>query len=775
MTPAQIRVIAAICLLLVAGAMAWATRSLLRMESAQWRLTAEASIHERTRLALWRMETIAASLVVEESSRPPEHYRPFAAPDRSYTGGYRLVEPGALVVPSPLLSGPPARVLLHFEVEENGYVRSPEAPEGEERAIALNGHVSQEALGAAAARLAGLRAILAAKPDIIRVDRDGVAGGNLPFRNNHELLVYQNSLPAPLHESQAEGRFLRVGPPSAASDQNEWNQREAGVRQQVIENAVAAVQTPRDQQQAASGASSRQAPPGGAGLNPSLAAGAGASAPGAGSIPVTEAKATGPVAPRVTIGDFRPVWIGDALLLTREVTDARGSVIQGAWIDWERLRNELLDAVRDLFPDAQLVPETGDGAGTDRLASLPVRFTPEPADIPVQPVWSPLRLSLAAAWICVGLAAAAGGIMLSGMLALSDRRAAFVSSVTHELRTPLATFKLYSDMLAGGMVRDPGRRQEYLNTLTTEADRLGHLVENVLAYSRIEGGRKPGPPVSITVAALCRDLEPHLQSRAGPGGASLEITVDPAVSDFLIRTDPSAIRQILFNLVDNACKYGHDDGEPAEIRIRFARESRRHVSVSVTDSGPGVPRSEVRRLFRAFHKSARDAAHSAPGVGLGLALSRRLARRIGASLRLDPDTPRGARFVLTLPAVCNTAPDMTEIESRRPVWVALSGLFLDTELSPEDLAELATQLAESPYSIAELEKVLRFEVAPGLIANLKSPAGEWAGFDEQELVSRLSGRLGRKPLLRPSIPRMIRPQWDRLKEQIGAIRERMAG
>src|SRR5690606_11269583 len=99
----------------------------------------------------------------------------------------------------------------------------------------------------------------------------GVAGGNLPFRNNHELLVYQNSLPAPLHESQAEGRFLRVGPPSAPSDQNEWNQREAGVRQQVIENAVAAVQTPRDQQQAASGASSRQAPPGGAGLNPSLA------------------------------------------------------------------------------------------------------------------------------------------------------------------------------------------------------------------------------------------------------------------------------------------------------------------------------------------------------------------------------------------------------------------------------------------------------------------------------------------------------------------------
>jgi signal transduction histidine kinase len=82
-------------------------------------------------------------------------------------------------------------------------------------------------------------------------------------------------------------------------------------------------------------------------------------------------------------------------------------------------------------------------------------------------------------------------LVLRGMMALSERRASFVSSVTHELRTPLATFKLYSEMLADGMVREEAKKQQYLETLTGEADRLGHLVENVLPTPASNAAKAP--------------------------------------------------------------------------------------------------------------------------------------------------------------------------------------------------------------------------------------------------------------------------------------------
>ena len=111
----------------------------------------------------------------------------------------------------------------------------------------------------------------------------------------------------------------------------------------------------------------------------------------------------------------------------------------------------------------------------------------------------------------------------------------------------------------------------------------------------------------------------------------------------------AAVEQILFNLVDNACKYAVPRGGTA-IRVEVGRaDGGAGLSfLRVRDDGPGVPPKEARRLFRPFHKSAHDAAHSAPGVGLGLALSRRLARSMGGDLRLDAGLG-GACFVLTVP------------------------------------------------------------------------------------------------------------------------------
>ena len=240
------------------------------------------------------------------------------------------------------------------------------------------------------------------------------------------------------------------------------------------------------------------------------------------------------------------------------------------------------------------------------------------------------------------------GLLLWKAVSLSERRAAFVSAVTHELRTPLTTFRMYSEMLAGDMVPDEAKRLRYLNTLRIEADRLTHLVENVLSYARLE--RKPMrrrlEPVPL--ADLVGRARGRLADRAAQAGMELVTEVPEAAGAFKVLADPSAAEQILFNLVDNACKYA---ARAADRRIHLVVEAGSGgARLTVCDHGPGISATEARRLFRPFTKSARDAANSAPGVGLGLALSRRLAREMGGDLKIEPAAGAGACFVLHLPA-----------------------------------------------------------------------------------------------------------------------------
>jgi signal transduction histidine kinase len=351
----------------------------------------------------------------------------------------------------------------------------------------------------------------------------------------------------------------------------------------------------------------------------------------------------------VSQGPLEAVWIGPALVLARRVRVEEGAFLQGCWLDWDVIRRDLLDGSPDLVPGARLEPVRAQGglAEARMLASLPVRLVPGPAPELAETRWTPVRLSLLVAWACLVVAAAAVAILLRGALGLSERRGTFVSAVTHELRTPLTTFRLYTEMLDEGMVSGADTQRAYLKTLRAEADRLGHLIENVLAFARLERGRAADDREVIKPADLLDRLVPRLSVRARQSGMELVVEPDSADHTPMVRVDLSVVEQVLSNLVDNAVKYA---GEVADRRIHLAvAPSGRWLALCVRDHGPGLPPRAIRRLFRPFSKSAHDAAHSAPGVGLGLALSRRLARALGGDLTLQENGPSGACFVLTLP------------------------------------------------------------------------------------------------------------------------------
>ena len=130
---------------------------------------------------------------------------------------------------------------------------------------------------------------------------------------------------------------------------------------------------------------------------------------------------------------------------------------------------------------------------------------------------------------------------------------------------------------------------------------------------------------------------------------ALSFDLSPEMAQYEIQVDTTAIEQIIFNLVDNACKYASGENYGSLITLRAFPSKKRGGGVvfHVCDQGPGIKKSEHRRLFRAFHKSAQEAAHTQPGVGLGLALSRRLARALGGDLRII-EQERGSCFELTI-------------------------------------------------------------------------------------------------------------------------------
>lgn len=357
-------------------------------------------------------------------------------------------------------------------------------------------------------------------------------------------------------------------------------------------------------------------------------------------------------------GLLRPLWHdvsgATTLLLVRRLNRGGVESVQGLELDLGALREDLKREIRDLLPGATLEPILDPSAADParRLALLPLRLDPGPPQpLPSPAGWSAGRLGLTAAVVAVALATLAGGLLLVASFRLARRRSDFASAVIHELRTPLTTFRFYTDMLAEGMVAEEDR-QNYAETLRREADRLGHLVENVLAYARLErqgrSGRRAASVERVDFGAWARETFGRLRELAESEGVAW--SRNGTVPDgLLLSADPLAVERILFNLCDNSCKYGR--GDEAHIEVSLRAESDR-ATIRWRDHGPGLDASARRGLFQTFR---RGAVEGTAGIGLGLALSRRLARGFGGELRtLDLEGP-GTLFELTLPVIAAPA------------------------------------------------------------------------------------------------------------------------
>lgn len=233
--------------------------------------------------------------------------------------------------------------------------------------------------------------------------------------------------------------------------------------------------------------------------------------------------------------------------------------------------------------------------------------------------------------------------------ALARLRADFVSSVSHELRTPLAQIRMFAELLRMGWIRSEQEHTRSLGIIDQEARRLGHLVDKVLCFDRVERGENTLIAEPTELAPLVQEVLAAFAPLASARHVHVAVDLDDEV---IAEVDRGAVRQILINLLDNAVKYG----PPGQtVSVGLARVSDEKWSrIWVEDEGPGIPAAERSRIWEPFHRLERDSNSAVAGSGIGLALVRTLTAAHGGRVSVEDGAGRGSRFVVEIPCSART-------------------------------------------------------------------------------------------------------------------------
>ncbi|MFH1416690.1 MAG: HAMP domain-containing sensor histidine kinase [Planctomycetota bacterium] len=626
---------------LVLGGLGWATWSAVELDRHVAHDAWQRSCAELRALALSELDAVVAPVLYRESARPYNHFRRYYKPTEALNEENRSVIEEPIVLASPLSVGPPKPdwVLLHFQTRETDGEPVWSSPQLTEEG--LFGIPVGEFPVEDRHRMASAENWLAAMRDrytptfLMNELETAVATRS----ENQEHLLGESA--ASLEAQSPTGRYTAQGalPTDVSRGATEFVRR--GVRllrmeresnvELCVPETVALENLDAD-------------------VDPLLA---------------TDGQTAACVS--VEHGPMTPLWLDlieggpkqPAFVRTVVVEGDVACNLQGVLLDWERLRSELLVAVKRAYPEAEIEP-VGTAAPVAPslrdylMQTIPARLVPgTPAVALIAPLSSGLKVGLSVAWLATVLALLAIAYGVMKYVTLAERRMRFVAAVTHELRTPLTSFQLYTDLLADEPDSKSEHQSNYIETLRKESKRLGRLVENVLAYSRIGDSLPTLHPCAVRPRALLDAAEAATAGQCKAAGKELVVR-SLCRDDLTIETDPEFVVQILTNLLENACKYSARAADP-RIWLTVSEAAEGWLTFEVDDAGPGVPAHDRRNVFRPFRRSepGDGGQSSGIGLGLGLALSRYWATCLGGRLALRRSTREAggySAFALSLPA-----------------------------------------------------------------------------------------------------------------------------
>jgi signal transduction histidine kinase len=251
------------------------------------------------------------------------------------------------------------------------------------------------------------------------------------------------------------------------------------------------------------------------------------------------------------------------------------------------------------------------------------------------------------------------GVVLAGVIAyltltvkainLNRRQSNFIDSVTHELKSPIASLKLYLQTLSRRSV-DQAQSDDFHRIMLADVERLDQLINHLLDAARIERGSDAAEPQEVRLDDLLRHCANAVCARYGVPTD----TVDIDSPRMILRSRPTELDILFRNLIDNAVKYG---GQPPEVSVVAAASGNR-ASVRVSDNGPGIPPNLRRKVFARFVRLGSELERSKPGTGLGLYLVRSVTRALGGSIHIETKSEAGDELEATGTSFCVTLPGL---------------------------------------------------------------------------------------------------------------------
>jgi signal transduction histidine kinase len=226
---------------------------------------------------------------------------------------------------------------------------------------------------------------------------------------------------------------------------------------------------------------------------------------------------------------------------------------------------------------------------------------------------------------------------------LARQKTDFVSNVSHELKTPLTSIRMFSELLSEGRVNEPDKQRSYSRIIAGEAARLTRLINNVLDFSRGEHGEKQYYMRELDLAELTSGTVAAYQPQLESSGFTVDLDVPRG--PVRVNADADAISQVLLNLLSNAEKYS---SERKEVKVELTRADG-CAELTVHDRGTGIPPRMEEKVFEQFFRVNDSLSSGVQGCGLGLTLARQISRAHGGDVLCTPRDGGGSSFTLRLP------------------------------------------------------------------------------------------------------------------------------
>jgi signal transduction histidine kinase len=258
----------------------------------------------------------------------------------------------------------------------------------------------------------------------------------------------------------------------------------------------------------------------------------------------------------------------------------------------------------------------------------------------------PVGIWIAGLALVLGIAAFGGYLLLRDVnrdMRMNEVRSQFVASVSHELKTPLTSIRMYAETLSMGRARDEDTKAEYLETIVNESERLARLVDNVLDFSKIEQGKKIYRLRPTRLEEVASSAARAMQVPLSQQGFELHLSIPDKMPE--IEADPDAIQQAILNLLSNAMKYS---GDAREIDLRLSARNG-HAVIEVTDHGLGLAAEEQKHIFEKFYRAPSHESRLIAGTGLGLTLVAHIAKAHGGRVEVESAPGAGSTFCMFLP------------------------------------------------------------------------------------------------------------------------------